>query len=66
MIWFAQWEGKSEPSSSLREAMKKWGLSNCRGRRVEDGVYMINSYGKDVYFIRCDKINTWSRYLRQG
>lgn len=63
MMWFAQWENKSQPFSSLRKALQAWGLSHWRGRRVDDGVYMITASGGDVRFIRADKLQQWSVFV---
>ena len=64
-MWFAQYENKSDPHTSLRACAKAWGLSHTFGKRIEKGVYVIKSGNRDVYFVRQDKLQKYSRFLNQ-
>lgn len=65
MIWFAQWENKSQPYTSLRDAAEAWGLGRRHfGRRVEPGIYMIPVQGGGIVrFIRADKLHQFSKFI---
>jgi hypothetical protein len=66
MLWFVQYEGKSQPYSSLREACRSWGLNHTFGNRIEPGVYRIRSANKDVLIVRVDRLQNYSRFLNEG